>query len=314
MKQILLFIVCSVVITSSYAQRTRQERLDSLDKVKLERLHGEQNRWKRLNALYNDPFVYPTVSAVLLPLGFVEINNSSALLTTNRLFTDQARLEDLNARVTNFSNLLQLTYGVSPTSRLNIGIDLMYSAFRLDLDPKSSPLSVFGADSALSRDGGLSTVGVRFRFKPYSQNRRLVLQGGVYQPVRQVANSQTSARLQAIYAFELSKTLFLYAQGGVVYSFPKPLLTDIVSVPVAAIFQYQIKPIFGVLGVLGSNLNITMPKNGVAGQTAFGMQLGSGVQYQPSLRFGLTGFYTYYVFGRNTGAYNTVNLAVRVII
>lgn len=314
MKRLLLFVVSSVVITSSYAQRTRQERVDSLEKVRMDRLYGEQNRWKRLNALYNDPFVYPTVSAVLLPLGFVEINNASSLLTTNRLFTDQARLEDLNARTTNFSNLLQLTYGVSSTSRLNIGVDLLYSAFRLDLDSKSSPLSVFGADSALSRDGGLSTVGIRFRLRPRPQNRSLVLQGGVYLPVRQVASSQTSARLQAIYVFELSKTMFLYAQGGVVYSFPKQLLADVVSMPVAAIFQYQLQPTFGVLGVLGNNLTITMPGNGMTGQTAFGTQIGGGVQYQPSLRFGLTSFYTRYVFGRNTGAYDTVNLAVRVII
>lgn len=276
--------------------------------------YAQQNRRQRLDSLYNDPFFYPTVSAVLLPKGFFEINNAAALLTANRLFTDQARPEDLNARISSFSNLLQLTYGVSATSRLNVGVDFVYGAYRLDLDPDASPWGVFRTDSALSRDAGLNTVGLRFRFKPLARNRRLVLQGLLYQPVRQVAGSQTNARLLAIYVFELSRNLFLYAQAGVAYSFPKPLLASTISVPTVAIFQYQLRPTFGLLGVVGNSLTIIAAENGKAGQTAFGTQLGAGAQYQPSLRFGLTGFYTRYVAGRNTGAYDTVNLAVRVII
>lgn len=293
MRTLLVILLSCFLTTTSYAQQTRRQRLDSL---------------------YNDPFFYPTVSAVLLPKGFVEINNAAALLTANRFFTDQARPEDLNARVSSFSNLLQLTYGVSATSRLNIGVDLLYSAFRLDLDPKASPWKVFGQDSALARNAGLNTVGLRFRWKPLVYNRRLVLQGSLYQPVRQVASSQVNARLQAIYIFELSRKLFLYAQAGVAYSFPKPLLAGTFSVPATAIFQYQLRPTLGLLGVVGSNLTVIGSERGKEGQTAFGTQAGAGIQYQASLRFGVTGFYTRYLMGRNTSAYDTMNLAIRVII
>lgn len=251
---------------------------------------------------------------VLLPKGFVEVNDAAALLTANRSFSDQAQLEDLNARASSFSNLVQLTYGVSAMSRLNIGVDLLYSAFRLDLDPNTSPWKVFSSDSALVRNNGLNTVGLRFRWKPLARNRRLVLQGFLYQPIRQVASSQTSLRLQAIYIFDLSKKLFLYAQAGVAYSFPRQRMVGSVSLPVAAIMQYQVRPTVGLLGIVGNNMTVTLPETTSGGQTAFGTQFGAGIQYQASLQFGVTGFYTRYLMGRNTNAYDTVNLAVRVII
>lgn len=293
MRTILIILLSWSLVTISYGQQTRRQRLDSL---------------------YNDPFFYPTVSAVLLPKGFLEVNNAAALLTANRFFSDEATRENLNARISTFSHLLQLTYGVSATSRLNVGVDLLYSAFRLDIDPDASPWKVFSPDSALSRSHGLSSVGLRFRMKPLARNRRFVVQGFLYWPVRQVASSQTNARLQAIYIFELSRKLFLYAQAGVAYSFQKQRLAGIVSVPAAAIFQYQFHPTAGLLGLVGNNLSITVTERGKEGQTTFGTQIGVGIQYQASLRFGLTGFYTRYVAGRNTSAYDTANLGVRVII
>lgn len=275
---------------------------------------AQQARRQQLDSLYNDPFFYPTVSAVLLPKGFTEINNVSALLTANQLFSDQAHSEELNARASTFSNLLQVTYGVSAKSRLNVGVDLLYNAFRLDLNPDSSPWKVFSRDSALSDTRGLSIVGLRFRLKPLVHNRRLVLQGVLYQPVRQIASSQTNVRFQAIYVLDLARNFFLYTQAGLAYTFPKRPLSSSVSLPVAAIFQYQIRPTVGVLGLIGNDLTIRLAENGMGGQTAFGTQLGAGAQYQPSLQFGLTGFYTRYLIGRNSAVYNTMNVAIRLII
>ena len=89
---------------------------------------AQQTRSQKLDSLYNDPFFYSTVSAIILPKGFIEVNNFANLFTANQLFTSQAKHEDLNARLNQFVNILQVTYGTSATSRFNIGVDLQYSA------------------------------------------------------------------------------------------------------------------------------------------------------------------------------------------
>lgn len=295
MRAFLLFCPYWLLLTNCLAQESRRERLDSL---------------------YAIPFQSPTVTAIVLPKGYLEFNNTASLQTAKRLFNGEVRLEDLNARVSTFSDLLQITYGISPTGRFNLGMDFQYNRFRVDLDPASSPWKVFGGDSALSQNGALSTVGVRFRWKPKGllNARQFVVQGFLYQPVYKPRESQTSLRLQAVYVFDLGPYLYLYAQAGVGYALPKNRISGSLSVPVTAVWQYQLQPTISLLGVITHTTAFGKSGEEALRLTAFGTQLGGGLQVQPSLRIGINVFYTRYLLGKNTGVYDTITLGVRSII
>ena len=164
------------------------------------------------------------------------------------------------------------------------------------------------------RQKAFSHAGVHFRWKPFSRNRRLLVQGSVYQPIDKPDQNQTSLRLQVVQVWELGRRLFLYTQPGVTYDLPKGRIKGNVAIPLTALVQFQLKPRLGILGVL--NHSITMNKNAerVFSQTSWGTQIGAGLQFQPTLRIGFTGFVTQYLAGKSIGVYRTANVGMRVII
>ena len=275
---------------------------------------AQQTRGQKLDSLYNDPFFYSTVSAIILPKGFVEVNNFAGLFTANKLFTSQAKPEDLNARLNQFVNILQVTYGTSASSRFNIGVDLQYSASHLDPNPASSPFKLFSNDSAYFRQKAFTHAGVHFRWKPFPRNRRLLLQGSVYQPIDKIGENQTSLRIQVVQVWELGRRLFLYTQPGINYNIPKGTIGGSVAIPLTALVQFQLKPRLGILGIVNHSIGLSKNAENSFSQTSWGSQVGAGLQFQPALRLGFTGFVTQYLAGKNIGVYRTANVGVRVII
>lgn len=290
----LYFVYLALLALPAYAQKTRGEKLDSA---------------------YNDPFFFPTVSAIILPKGFVEVNNFASLFSTNQLFTDEARQADLNARLSQFSNQLQLTYGASATSQFNIGADLFYTKLRLDANPAASSWRIFGPEStALYTQGAFTQAGVRVRWKPVARDRSLLLQGGIYLPIYKPDESQTQLQLQVIRVYELGRKLFLYAQPGLVYSLPKQQLRGSLAMPITALVQYQLRTRLGLVGLVNHTVGLNKRADGVFAQTSWNTQVGAGVQYQPSLRLGFSAFMTQYLLGKNSGVFQTVNLGIRGIL
>ena len=275
---------------------------------------AQQTRSQKLDSLYNDPFFYSTVSAIILPKGFVEVNNFGSLFTANQLFTSQAKPEDLNARLNQFVNILQVTYGTSASSRFNIGVDLQYSVLHLAIDPASSPFKLFSNDSAYFRQKAFTHAGVHFRWKPFPRNRRLLLQGSVYQPIDKIGENQTSLRIQVVQVWELGRRLFLYTQPGINYAIPKGAIGGSLAIPLTALIQFQLKPRLGILGIVSHSIGLGRNADNAFSQTSWGSQVGAGVQFQPSLRLGFTGFVTQYLAGKSIGVYRTANVGIRVII
>lgn len=287
------YLLLVILTLPAYAQKTRTEKLDSA---------------------YNDPFFFPTVSAIILPKGFVEVNNFASLFSTNQLFTDEARRENLNAQLSQFNNLLQVTYGTSATSRFNIGADLLYTKLRLDADPEASAWGVFRADSGLFSNGAFRQVGLRARWKPFARNRSLLVQGGIYLPLYKPDESQTQVQLQLVKVYEIGRRLFLYAQPGLSYSPPKHDLRGIVAIPLTALVQYQLRTRLGLVGLVNHTIGLSKNAEGTFAQTTWNTQVGAGLQYQPSLRFGLNAFLSQCLAGKNAGVFRTLNAGIRVII
>jgi hypothetical protein len=277
-------------------------------------LAQEPTRQEKLDSLYNDPFFFPTVSSVLLPKGFFEVNNFASILSAKKLFNSGKDLIDLNGRYSFFVNTLQFTYGVSTKGNFNIGADLGYQAYRFDDNVSSSPFKVFSGDSALIKDRYFNTLSVRARWKPFERNRNLIIQGSVSQPLHNVSTSQNSLAARAIYVYQISRSFFLYGQGGLSYSLKKKSVLGSLSIPLSVIFQYQVRPVFGLVATLAHTPIFGKTSDSNFTQKSFGTQVGAGLQFQPSLGFGLSASYARYIMGKSTGAFDLYNLGIRVII
>ena len=276
-------------------------------------VQAQQTRAKRLDSLYNDPFFFSTVSAIILPKGFVEVNTFTSLSSASQLFNNWAQREEINARQSQLTSLLQFTCGTSASSRFNIGADLSYSRQRLAVNPNGSFWNLFGSDSAYVNEASLKQAGVHVRWKPFARDRNLLIQAGVYIPLYKPADNQTQVQVQVIRVYELGRRLFLYAQPGLTYSLPKPAIRGTVSIPLTALLQYQIRPRLGLLCLLNHTMGFKK-EAGVFGQSSWVTQVGGGLQFQPSLQLGFTAFATQHLAGRKGNVSQTVNLGVRVII
>lgn len=277
-------------------------------------LAQEQRRGDMLDSLYNDPFLFPAVSSVLLPAGFFEVNNFSTILSATAGFDESRKSYDLNGRYSFFVNAFQITYGLSKKGNFNIGADIGYQSYRFDEDIRSSPLKVFGGSPALIRDKYLSSAALRFRWKPISRQRNLIIQGSFLQPIHNMSEAQTTLSAKAIYVYQMSRMLFMYGQAGLSYTFRKKEINANMGTALSLIFQYQIWPVFGIVGTIAYTPSFGKDSKSNFSQTSFGVQPGIGFQYQPTLRLGVNTSYAYYALGKNIGKFHLLNLGLRVII
>jgi hypothetical protein len=236
----------------------------------------EPSRQQKLDSQYNDPFFFPTVLSVLLPKGFSEINFAS-VLSAKKLFNSQNDLIGPNGRYNFFVNTMHLTYGVSAKGNLNIEADVSYQTYRFDEDVSSLPFKAFIGDSALIKDRHFTTLAVRFRWKPFERNRNLIVQGSKSQPLHNVSTGQNSIAARAMYVYQVSRSLFLYGQGGLSYSTKKKDIFGSLSIPLSLIFQYQVIPVFGLVATIGHAPIMGKTSESNFTKTFFGTQVGGGL-------------------------------------
>src|ERR1700754_3874760 len=65
------------------------------------------------------PFI-PAISSVMISKDQLEVNLFNSLITANRYRDNDGNNEDIGYRQTYFYSTMQLTYGVSPKSKINV--------------------------------------------------------------------------------------------------------------------------------------------------------------------------------------------------
>lgn len=273
---------------------------------------GQSSRAEKLDSAFYDPFLFPAVSASILPKGFVEINSFSSLLYSTRRFNNESKPFENNIKTSVFSSLAQVNYGVSASGRFNIGLDLSYLAYRLDIDTESSPFKVLGNSEAFASDQYLSHLGFRVRYLPLARKRNLLFQHAFEVSVNKQLPLQNRFNSQLIYIHSLSRKLFLFNQLDLRYAFPKGNSKASLSVPYTAVLSYLLKPNFQLFGLANFTPLFTQTDDG--GLPVFVTQAGLGLQYQFSARFGANVFYNRYLYGKNIEQHTGINLGLRTVI
>ncbi len=146
-------------------------------------------------------------------------------------------------RNTQFTSDNTAFYSVSPTGRVDIGLQLRYARVRLDNAASSSMLKVFeGKDKRTSQStapfddvvkldqsyGRLANVGLRFRFKPIIKSPELVINGGY--TIATVKNKAEQKQLNADRdMFDLGATYYQNISNNVYYFFGASIRTFLPS-------------------------------------------------------------------------------------
>ncbi|TKK64481.1 hypothetical protein FC093_22500 [Ilyomonas limi] len=259
------------------------------------------------------PFV-PAVSSVMLRNAQIEINLFNSLLSATKYRDENGDLKNIEARQTYLFNTLQLTYGLSKKSNLNIGVDINYATGRIDEDENSSIFKIFNSGVAgNSRYAtGITSIVPRVRWRPIRRNYNFIIQNGVSIPKSLPLEKQTILGWNQVYLFSqffynqpLNKTLFLFSQLNVQYGFKTDKTTAIFYTPVAVYLAYLI-PKKTVLFALTDYIPIFSN-----GNTSYTFQLGGGAQYQISKQLLANIYCTKDVMGKSYPDFSSYTISLR---
>jgi len=268
-----------------------------------------------------------TPSALIYKDGF-ELNIFNNLYTQDKFNLDGNTI-DLNERQTFYTGMFQFTYGVSENRRLNLGIDLHISSVRYDPDPNSSPLKVFGSDSASFRRTELSFIGPRVKFIPIQKWPRFSIQSSILFPIAQnpenprfLSWDRVSWWNQFFYD-HLMNDFQIFLQLDLLYRFESdnPEASEdqnrgFLEIPMSAFFSY--------FPGLNSTIFIFIQHNPVQqrlpenSDTTFARvrhytQAGLGFKYQIMKLVGIEFSYANFFDARNAGLGHAFNLGIRYI-
>jgi hypothetical protein len=124
------------------------------------------------------------LSPFILDQGQVEINNQSYLVSYRNIINTSGRGGSISSniyRYTLFQNQASVYYGFSDSKKWDLGFDLTYVKNRWDDSARLSPFKVFNDDEI--NNSGISTIGAKIRFAPFSSQPGLVFIAGTKIPM-----------------------------------------------------------------------------------------------------------------------------------
>ncbi|HTI94304.1 MAG TPA: hypothetical protein VL727_27105 [Puia sp.] len=264
------------------------------------------------------PFI-PAISSVMIQKDQAEINLFNSLVTANRYRGDNGDIADLGARQTYFYSTLQLTYGISQKSKLNIGLDINTIAGRVDLDRTSSVFKVF--DSHVEGNSkyakAVTSIAPRLRWRPLKKSYNFTIQTSVGIPISissekqpVLGQSQFYLLTQFLYNQPLSKRLFLFTQYSFQYNFKRDYTPASIISPLTFYLSFLIPKKVILFGLL-NYVPIYSHYNNWTYRYTF--QPGGGLQYQISRSFLINGYYTNDIKGKNYPDFSSYNISLRFV-
>lgn len=307
-----LLILVSFLYKNGYSQNKDAQK-------SYKNLEEKLKHYKDSISLVHPPI--PAVSSTLLSKGQLEVGLFNGLISANQFRNSEKKLIDLSARQTYYYGLLQLTYGTSKSARLNMGIDINFNAARIDSDPKSSPLAVFGSNTnEFDRSAkAIGAVGPRIRWRPFKKSYRFTVQSSVWFPTVGSPSKQQFLGIsrvywitQLLYNQPVGKSWFLFSQLALQYGFQNKANTSSQAVTPATAYVCYLIPKKTVLFALLNYTPVIDINQGLA-VIAQASQYGFGIQYQFSKHCLINTFYSDYFAGRNYADYKGYNMGLRML-
>jgi len=261
--------------------------------------------------------------SVLLSKGQFQARLYNSLYTQNKIRDENGNPVELDQRQSFLINNFGILYGISGSSRLNIGFEVNISTGKY-ADASAGVFNIFSSDFDQSVSL-ISSVGAIVKFLPLKNVERLSVQSTFLFPIngdklespRFVNHNRYTWFTQIFYDKNFSEKFNIFFEIDLLYRFKAEETQDnFFRVPFGAILSYfptNKWTIFLNLQHAAAYGTLTGVEEEVFGRLRWYTQLGAGVKYQltPAVELELSA--GSFLWSRNDGAGQAFNLGLRFL-
>jgi len=285
--------------------------------------------------------VFTYTPSKLLKKGQIEMQLYNNVYTQTAYRDENRDKVELDTRDTYYSGLFYLLYGVSKSSRVNIGFDLNLKSVYID-STKGSPFKVFQFKNTSYSRVALTSIGPKIKFQPIKNMANFSIQSAFLFPIAKDLESIDEFSDYPWIDYQMytwwSQFFFdktfgskwqIFTEADLLFRF-KTKNSNIpthLDVPLSAFVSWFPFNKFTVYGMIQYSprfqLEMTEFYNN-EGQLEYETdpfdlisdyaQTGIGLKYQLTKNLNLEGSYTYFFTSKNGGAGSTYNLGIRIIL
>lgn len=271
--------------------------------------------------------------------------NQFAIQFFNNLYTQTAyrnnkkELIDLHERASYYGGLLQFNYGISESSRINVGADINLKSARIDTSESKSVFNLFRFENTVYQRTALASLGPKIKISPFKRQIHFSIQSAFWIPVAKDLEADTTKKPWLDYnrytwwnqfffdksvgkkfqIFIEADLLFRFAKDSTKYAFSKKK-TSSLSTPVSFFLSYfptKKSTVYGMIQYAPTFESIRPDNNGAPTKyyyvSSFYSQFGFGGKYQLAKQLSVELLYTNFFASMNGGAGVTYNLGIKYL-
>lgn len=277
--------------------------------------------------------------SVLLKKNQFEIQFFNNLYTQTAYRNNKQKLIDLHERASYYSGLIQFNYGVSKSSRINVGMDINLKSVRIDTNESKSTLNLFRFENTIYQRTALASLGPKIKISPFKRQTHFSIQSAFWIPVAKDLEADTIKKPWLDYnrytwwnqfffdksigkkfqIFTEADLLFRFAKDSTKYAFNKKK-TSSLSIPVSLFLSYfptKKSTLYGMIQYAPTFGKVILDNNGAPTKyyyvSSFYSQFGFGGKYQLTSHFSIELLYTNFFASMNGGAGQTYNLGIKYL-
>jgi len=243
----------------------------------------------------------------------------------NNLYTQTAyRNSDgksvaLGNRATYLGSLFSYMYGVSKSSRFNLGFDINFKSVHINPNSKSSPFNVFTFPNDSNSRSAISSVGPKIKFSPFKALPNFSVQTSLWIPLKQGSQDypwldyeQYTSWTRVFYSHMPNSKIQLFYELDILARIPKyAYQSGELSTPLTFIASYFPNSKFTLYGLLQYAPGYGKGANTIVNN--YYAQAGAGTKYQITDKLQIELLFTDFFASKNNGAGTTFNLGLRYL-
>jgi hypothetical protein len=262
-------------------------------------------------------------SAILVKQGEVELYSFNSFLSSQKSFDKNGSNANFHGKLIQFASQLQVNFGVSKSRRINVGADLLYSAYRHDVTTSNSVFSIFNNDPSTVKSA--TYAGVRLRLQPFKRVYNFSYQTYVWFPIASeqrrylLGSSKMNWGNTFFYYKYFNQKFGLFAQANLTFAFPSGDSTRLgedenktefyLPLNLTASYVVAKKNIF-YASIVYSRINKNVSQIMEGADSDF-MQYGIGYQRIFTKRLFANINYNGTIMARNYGSWDNLTLGIR---
>lgn len=251
------------------------------------------------------------IPSVLLEHNQFEIQLFNNLYTQTAYRNSNGKRIPLDRRENYFTGLFRFMYGISPSRRINVGLDVNFRSVLYDPNEANTAFRIL----TFNNRSAITTIGPKIEIAPFSGIKGLAIQSSFWFPV--ASNPEGNPWLdydrytswtRILYDITWGNRFQLFTEADLLMRFTKTfdMKETLTETPISVFFSYLPTSNLVLYGMSEYNPTLATP-------STYYYQAGAGAKYQLFSNFHIELMYTNFLFSANKGAGETFNIGFRYI-